>query len=119
MELRGKFKVVAIKKKTSAKFFKDLKVGDVFELAYDINGGYESAPTIYIYQDGKRVHNNTALQLSNNLDKFELVEVSDIANMLSRAESLLSEAHDLMDNVHCYDTDIYHEISKYFYGEDE
>lgn len=35
---------------------------------------------------------------------------------LNDCENLLSEAHDLMDDVHCYDTDLYHEISKYFEG---
>jgi DNA polymerase III epsilon subunit-like protein len=38
---------------------------------------------------------------------------------LSEAESLMSEAHSLLDNVHCYDSDIYREISKYFNGDEE
>jgi hypothetical protein len=37
---------------------------------------------------------------------------------LSQANDLLGEAHDLMDDVHCYDTDVYHAISKYFNGDD-
>ncbi|MGG3890255.1 hypothetical protein [Metabacillus fastidiosus] len=38
---------------------------------------------------------------------------------LSQAEDLLSEAHDLMDDVHCYDTETYHAISRYFNGDEE
>ncbi|WP_102271342.1 hypothetical protein [Cytobacillus massiliigabonensis] len=38
---------------------------------------------------------------------------------LSEAEDLLSEAHDVMNDVHLYDTDLYREISRYFYGEDD
>lgn len=72
MILKGKFKVTAIKKKTQAVFFKELKVGDEFELFYNLNGGYNSAPWIQIIQEGKGVHGNDALQLRKNLDKFEL-----------------------------------------------
>lgn len=75
MKLEGRFKVVAIKKKTSAVFFKDLKVGDEFVLVYNLNGRYKSAPTIYIYCDGECVHNNNAVQLSDNLDKFILEKI--------------------------------------------
>ena len=46
-------------------------------------------------------------------------ELERVNSQLSQADSLLSESHDLMDDVHCYDTDVYHSISKYFYGEDE
>lgn len=75
MNLTGKFKITAIKKKTQAVFFKELKVGDEFELSYNFNGGYKSAPWIEIIQNGKVVHGNDALQLSKNLDKFELEQL--------------------------------------------
>jgi hypothetical protein len=74
--LKGKFVVKSVKKKTSAHFFKDLKVGDVFELEYRINGSYGLAPTVHICQDGKVVHYNNALQLLSNLEKFEVEQVS-------------------------------------------
>lgn len=38
---------------------------------------------------------------------------------LSEAEGLLSEAHDLLDDVHCYNSNIYKDISKYFYGDED
>jgi hypothetical protein len=75
MVLKGKFKVMGIKKKTSAVFFKDLKVGDEFELVYDLNGSYGEAPFIHIYSNGKRVHGNNALQLKQNLEKFEIEQI--------------------------------------------
>jgi hypothetical protein len=75
MMLQGKFKVLKIKKKTSAVFFKDLKSGDEFELIYNLNGGYTSAPWIKILQNGKVIHGNNADQLSKNLDKLELEQL--------------------------------------------
>lgn len=76
MNLTGKFKVLAIVKKTSAEWFKNLKVGDEFELHYNINGLYHSAPSIAIVQNGKAVHYNLAGQLNKNLEKFEIVQVA-------------------------------------------
>lgn len=75
MELKGKFRVAKINKKTQAVFFKGLKAGDEFELRYNLNGGYNSAPSIGIYQDDKRVHWNDALQLTRNMEKFELEQI--------------------------------------------
>jgi len=48
-----------------------------------------------------------------------LAEVEALKAQLSDVETLLYEAHDMLDNVHCYDTDLYREISKYFNGEDD
>lgn len=89
MELRGKFKVVAIKKKTSAVFFKRLKVGDEFELIYNLHGGYKTAPWIKILQDGQVVHGNNADQLEKNLDKFELERVEDVYPKLKEYEDII------------------------------
>lgn len=75
MQLRGKFKVLGIIKSTSAVFFRELKIGDEFELVYDLSGGYKSAPTIAIYKNNQIVHSNNALQLSNNLNNFELEQL--------------------------------------------
>jgi hypothetical protein len=75
MILRGKFKVVATRKRTAAIFFKHLKPGDEFELSYDLNGFYGGAPWVNILQNGKVVHGNNALQLKNNLCNFELEQI--------------------------------------------
>lgn len=75
MELKASFKIIKVVKKTSAVFFKDLKVGDEFELVYNLNGGYESAPWIYINQNGTTVHGNNAGQLEKNLEKFEIEQL--------------------------------------------
>ena len=48
-----------------------------------------------------------------------IAEYGRLHSQLTECETLLSEAHDLMDDVHCYDTEVYEEISKYFYGEEE
>lgn len=67
--LSGKFKVLEIKKKTKAKFFKDLKVGDEFELIYTLNGSYKSAPLIEIYVDGIMKTVKYASEIINILEK--------------------------------------------------
>jgi hypothetical protein len=36
---------------------------------------------------------------------------------LDRCENLLSEAQDVLDNVHCYETEVFQEITRYFEGE--
>lgn len=72
MQLTGRFRVLGIKKQTSAQFFRSLRIGDEFELKYNINGGYGNAPYIDIYKDDVCVHSNNAIQLSNNLSNFEL-----------------------------------------------
>lgn len=46
-------------------------------------------------------------------------EIERLQERLSTAEDLLCEAHDLMDDVHCYETDIYHAISRYLNGEED
>ena len=89
MNLTGKFKIKAIKKKTQAIFFKGLKVGDEFELSYNLNGGYNNAPWVEIIQDGKVVHGNDGLQLRKNLDKFELEQVVDIPPELKEYENII------------------------------
>ena len=73
--IKGEFEVVDILKKTSAQFFKDFKIGDKFELIYEISGRYNRAPDIYIYKDGK-MHTNNALQLSKNLENFALIKLN-------------------------------------------
>ena len=76
IQLTASYKVTEVKKRTQAKFFKELKVGDVFTLTYDLNGHYKSAPTIKLSADGKAPQYNSSLQLSNNLINFELEEVT-------------------------------------------
>lgn len=46
-------------------------------------------------------------------------EIERLQAEISEADSLLSDAHDLMGNVHCYDTDEYRAISRYFNGGDD
>jgi len=45
--------------------------------------------------------------------------MKDPKERLIEAESLLSAAHSMLDNVHCYNTELYKEISDFLYGEDE
>jgi hypothetical protein len=46
-------------------------------------------------------------------------EVSCLREDLEEARNLLSEARNIMDNVHLYESEIYKEIGNFLYGEDE
>ncbi|WP_427110869.1 hypothetical protein [Lysinibacillus xylanilyticus] len=47
-----------------------------------------------------------------------VAEVERLQQQLEKANGLLGWAHDVLDDVHCYETDVYEEISEYF-GEDD
>lgn len=55
----------------------------------------------------------------DNLVLAMFYRIESLTERLNEAESLLSEAHDLLDDVHCYETETYEAISKYFNGDDE
>lgn len=46
------------------------------------------------------------------------LEIERLQKKLNESEALLSEAHDVMDDVHLYNTDLYYEIILYFNGGD-
>ncbi|MDF1510704.1 hypothetical protein PZE06_21445 [Robertmurraya sp. DFI.2.37] len=46
-------------------------------------------------------------------------KIEELSEKLSQAEDLLSEAHDLLDDVHCYETETFEAISRYFNGCDD
>jgi hypothetical protein len=54
----------------------------------------------------------------DNLILAMFYKIEQLTERISEADNLLSEAHDLLDNVHCYDTETYKTISRYFYGDD-
>lgn len=47
-----------------------------------------------------------------------VAEVERLQAQLEKCEGLLSWAHDVLDDVHCYETDVYEEITQYFDGDD-
>ena len=74
--LSATIKITEKKKKTRAKFFKEVEVGDELELVYSLSGGYHYAPTVDIYYKGEMVLRVYPSQLSNNLGNFEWEQVS-------------------------------------------
>ena len=46
-------------------------------------------------------------------------EYARVVYRLAEAEGLLSEENAMLDNVHCYGTKVYEDISKFLYGDDE
>ena len=75
MELKGQIIITGIKKKTGAKFFESLKIGDVIELRYNLDSADKYAPHIYLYKGGVKIMSTYALQVKTNLSNFEYVEV--------------------------------------------
>lgn len=76
LRLSARVKLVAIKKKTRAKYFETLKPGDEIVLTYRPNGGYNASPDIEV-RDGRGViqtYNNPG-QLIQNLSNFEMEEI--------------------------------------------
>ncbi|MBG9829693.1 hypothetical protein [Bacillus wiedmannii] len=107
MKLSNAFRVTEVKNKTQSVFFKDLKVGDEFSLVYDVNGGYTNAPTISIYQNGKRVGSRYASQLNNvfnELDGILSVEPTGVHLSQNHFDSLASRALKL-DKLEAYGVD--------------
>src|SRR5690625_3720309 len=47
-----------------------------------------------------------------------LEEVNELNYRVVKSDGLLAEAYDLLGDVHCYDTDVFEDITKYFYGEE-
>lgn len=75
MELKGQIIITGIKKKTGAKFFKSLKIGDIIEFRYNLDSADKYAPHLYVYKGGVKIMSTYALQVKENLSKFEYVEV--------------------------------------------
>ena len=75
MILKGTFKVVAIKKKTKAVLFQDLKVGDELTVTYPLSGGFGYAPTVEV-RLGNWEHWNDITQFNKNIRNFEVEQLS-------------------------------------------
>lgn len=54
-----------------------------------------------------------------DLERSETLQEFKLKQELEKAKKLLSGAHDMLDNVHCGDTDIAQEIHKYLWSKEE
>lgn len=85
MQLTGLFEVLAVKKKTRAKFFKNLTQGDVIFLEFDIstrltgasNGIYVPTITVVNLKTNEEA-NFTYHNLLNRMECFELLQIDMI-----------------------------------------
>lgn len=55
--------------------------------------------------------------LAFNLKQDDFDWLIEQVEKLKRCESLLSEAQDVLDDVHCYETEVFQEITRYFEGD--
>lgn len=86
-----------------------IKVGE-YEVIEDLKNGVFKA-----LRHGEEWQN----LIGNNFVLALIDGISDRTVRLTDADRLLTDAHDLLDNVHCYDTETYRNISKYFNGEED
>ena len=78
-------------------------------------------PVIWSDGDGPRMNDEVGQFIANaRQDVPKLVaDVERLQARLSECESLLGDAYGLLDDVHCYETETYEAITKYFYGDDD
>lgn len=86
-----------------------IKVNE-YEIVEDLNNGVFKA--LRNDEEWKSlIGDNFVLSLVDELER--------VKGRLSEADNLISEAHDLLDDIHGYDTETYRDMSKYLYGEEE
>lgn len=66
----------------------------------------------------KRHDKNWKDYIGDNAVLSLLHKVEELEKELSNCEGLLQEAHDMLDDVHCYDTELYQGITKYLHGDE-
>lgn len=93
MVLTAMYEIKAIKKKTQAKAFKSLQVGDSFELKYNLNGYYKGSPTVEVFSKGEKLGSQYASQLVTTLEYFELEEID--FERISLINSLIEVVYDV------------------------
>lgn len=76
MKLRNWFEVTAIPKKTTAKLFENVEVGDILYMEYELESSVGYVPYMLVVNQTKDERINAQLnQTAVNLRKFELKEV--------------------------------------------
>jgi len=77
VKLTGKFIVVEVLKKTSAKGFKDVKVDDVLYFEWELNGHYKGAPYVSCFVRGEYVDYKNGMMVKTLLsENFRVEETS-------------------------------------------
>lgn len=75
MILKTRLAILDKKKKTKAKLFEALEIGEVLSLQYNLNGGYHSTPTITVVRDNGEKTDCYPNQLESNLKAFVVMEI--------------------------------------------
>lgn len=57
--------------------------------------------------------------LEKDLERSETLQEFKLKQELEKAKKMLSAAHDILDNVHCGDTEVAQEIYKYLWSKDD
>ena len=77
MILKNKIVILGVKKKTKANFFETLKIGDIVEFQYDLNGKYKKVAVVSILKNGEEMTTNKISILRNNLSNFEYEDMEE------------------------------------------
>lgn len=107
MKLSGSFKVTAVNKKTKAKGFENLQVGDTVSFTWSLNGSYGGAPYVACFVNGNHVDTKNALtvkQLFIYEDANFEIEPTGVHLSQDHFDSLASRALKL-DKLEAYGVD--------------
>ncbi|MBJ8023717.1 hypothetical protein [Bacillus cereus] len=98
MKLSGSFKIAAVNKKTKAKGFEDLQVGDTVSFTWNLNGSYKGAPSVACFVNGNHVDTKNALTVKQlftyNYANFE-IEPTGVTISQEHLDSLQADADKL------------------------
>ncbi|UPW35930.1 hypothetical protein QE320_gp124 [Pseudomonas phage EM] len=77
----------------------------------------------YVPWEAAAFKSQSVFEIVNILEETEeakkaVSEISTIRRELEEAKDLLCRAEDLLDNVHCYNSKVYHDIRLFLYGPD-
>lgn len=107
MKLSGAFKVTAVNKKTKAKGFENLQVGDTVSFTWSMNGSYGGAPYVACFVNGNHVDTKNALTVKQ-LFTFENanfeIEPTGVTISQEHLDSL-QEASLKLDKLEAYGVD--------------
>ncbi|MGE0981494.1 hypothetical protein [Bacillus cereus] len=107
MKLSGAFKVTDVNKKTKAKGFEALQVGDTVSFTWNLNGSYKGAPSVACFVNGKHVgtkNASTVKQLFTYEDANFDIEPTGVTISQDHFDSLASRALKL-DKLEAYGVD--------------
>lgn len=78
LTMKTRIQIISIIKKTGAKFWKDVKVGDLYEIHYKVSHKTrwekKYQPILEVYKDGQKIFEDSQGSFIKNASNFEIAE---------------------------------------------